>query len=289
MHGGGRAIDAELRARGETPRFVDGLRVTDAAALDTVVAVLAGRNNTALVAAIGAAGARAVGLTGADGGIGRSRAGGHVRRRSAGSRSISGWSVSPTATDVALLHDLLRLGYIPGGREHRCRRVGHAAERERRYARRAPGGGASGRRLIVAGATAGVLDGRARRSRGSRPEAIDDMTASGTAHSGMVAKLAACRRALDGGVTDIAIVSGRGVTDFATATGTKIEPALPAGGQRVSSTREGTEWNGYDDSDRRHRDRERSPAAGVPPRIRSCSSAAADAGCSTRTAAATST
>ncbi len=53
VHGGGRAIDAELRASGEEPRFVDGLRVTDAAALDAVVCVLAGRNNTALVAAIG--------------------------------------------------------------------------------------------------------------------------------------------------------------------------------------------------------------------------------------------
>ena len=53
VHGGGRAIDAELRSRGEEPRFVDGLRVTDAAALDAVVCVLAGRNNTALVAAIG--------------------------------------------------------------------------------------------------------------------------------------------------------------------------------------------------------------------------------------------
>jgi len=52
VHGGGRAIDGELRARGEEPRFVDGLRVTDAAALDAVVCVLAGRNNTALVAAI---------------------------------------------------------------------------------------------------------------------------------------------------------------------------------------------------------------------------------------------
>ena len=73
VHGGGRAIDAELRARGESPRFVDGLRITDAAALDTVVSVLAGRTNTALVAAIGAAGGRAVGLTGADGRIGLSR------------------------------------------------------------------------------------------------------------------------------------------------------------------------------------------------------------------------
>ena len=46
----------------------------------------------------------------------------------------------------------------------------------------------------------------------------------------MIAKLAACRHALEGGVTDISIVSGRGVTDFSTAMGTKIEPAdAPAG------------------------------------------------------------
>ena len=45
---------------------MDGLRITDAATLDTVVAVLAGRINTRLVAALGAAGGRAVGLTGAD-------------------------------------------------------------------------------------------------------------------------------------------------------------------------------------------------------------------------------
>ena len=37
VHGGGRAIDAEIRARGNTPHFVDGLRVTDAAALDVVI------------------------------------------------------------------------------------------------------------------------------------------------------------------------------------------------------------------------------------------------------------
>jgi acetylglutamate kinase len=58
IHGGGRAIDAELRVRGIAPRFADGLRVTDRATLDSVLAVLAGRTNTALVAAIGAAGGR---------------------------------------------------------------------------------------------------------------------------------------------------------------------------------------------------------------------------------------
>ena len=59
VHGGGRAIDADLRARGKAPRFVDGLRITDDDTLDTVVAVLAGRINTAFVAALGARGRHA--------------------------------------------------------------------------------------------------------------------------------------------------------------------------------------------------------------------------------------
>ena len=60
IHGGGRAIDAELRARGVEPKFADGLRITDAETIEVVVSVLAGRNNTALVAAMNAAGCRAV-------------------------------------------------------------------------------------------------------------------------------------------------------------------------------------------------------------------------------------
>ena len=52
VHGGGRSIDAELKVRGLTPRFADGLRITDGATLDSVISVLAGRTNTVLVAAI---------------------------------------------------------------------------------------------------------------------------------------------------------------------------------------------------------------------------------------------
>src|SRR4030095_13643142 len=72
VHGGGRAIDADLKARGKAPQFVDGLRITDADTLETVVAVLAGRINTAFVAALWSQGVQAVGLTGADAGLGLS-------------------------------------------------------------------------------------------------------------------------------------------------------------------------------------------------------------------------
>jgi len=52
VHGGGRAIDAELDRRGIAPKKIDGLRVTDEATLEAVVSVLAGSANTDLVAAL---------------------------------------------------------------------------------------------------------------------------------------------------------------------------------------------------------------------------------------------
>src|SRR5688500_10857056 len=111
VHGGGRAIDAELRIRGLEPRFVDGLRVTDAAALATVVAVL-GRTKTAFVAAVQAAGARAVGLAGADGGSGLSRKA-ELFTTTAGDRIDLGLVGQPVDAPVTLLQDLIALGYVP--------------------------------------------------------------------------------------------------------------------------------------------------------------------------------
>jgi acetylglutamate kinase len=82
-------------------------------------------------------------------------------------------------------------------------------------------------RLIIAGATAGVLDA-AQSTIASLDEAgIDRMIADGTASAGMIAKLRACRDALTGGVSEIAIVAGRHSEGFLAAPGTRIV-ALPA-------------------------------------------------------------
>src|SRR4029077_19136071 len=73
VHGGGREIDAGLEAAGIEKRQVDGLRITDQATLEIVVAVLAGVVNTRLVAHLTRAGVGGVGLPGVDGGCGLSR------------------------------------------------------------------------------------------------------------------------------------------------------------------------------------------------------------------------
>jgi acetylglutamate kinase len=221
VHGGGRAIDAELRARGITPVFADGLRVTDAATLDSVVSVLAGRTNTALVAAIVARGGRAVGLTGADAGIGRAVRTGPLTTTK-GARVDLGLVGEPSGGDLALVSDLLRLDYIPV-----VAGVGLAADgtllnvnADTFAAHLAAALGAG--RLIVAGTTPGVLD----EGGATIPELTDTevtrLTASGAAHSGMLAKLGACRRALTGGVREVSIVAGRGVEDFDRAVGTRV-------------------------------------------------------------------
>ena len=66
VHGGGATISEWLARHGVPSRFERGLRVTDEATLDVVVAVLAGLVNKRLVAELQARGARATGLSGAD-------------------------------------------------------------------------------------------------------------------------------------------------------------------------------------------------------------------------------
>lgn len=225
VHGGGRAIDAELRARGEEPRFVDGLRVTDAAALDAVVCVLAGRNNTSLVAAVGALGGRAVGLTGADGFIGRATRVGAMTAVS-GERVDLGLVGQPDNPDVTLLRQLVALGYIAVIASVGLDTSGDLLNVNADTLAGHLAAALNARRLVIAGATKGVLAPDGQTIAYLTPEDIDRMTTTGAAHSGMIAKLAACRRALDGGVTEVGIVSGRGVSDFDVAEGTRI--GLPA-------------------------------------------------------------
>jgi acetylglutamate kinase len=211
VHGGGREIDAALATAGIEKQQVDGLRVTDARTLDVVVAVLAGAINTRLVAAIRKAGARPVGLTGADAAVA-------TMKRSAPIASVAGARVdlglvgSPINNgSPQLLTDLLERGYVPVVACIGATRDGQLlnVNADTLAAHLASGLGA--RRLVIAGGTSGVLD-----ESGQTIERLDSrgaarMIKAGTANKGMVAKLEACRAALRRGVGDVVIANGRDV------------------------------------------------------------------------------
>lgn len=232
VHGGGREIDAEMARRGLARHTVDGLRITDAATLDAVVAVVAGTVNTRLVAALAAAGVRAVGLTGADAAVVPAvEASSH---RAANGRIVElGLVGQPVGESMpALLEDLLACGYVPvvaclglgpGGQLLNVNADTFAAHLAQRC-------GAT--RLLIAGATAGVLDAGGRTIEVLDLGRLEALVADGTASAGMAAKLAACRDALLGGVAEVRIVDGRQPAGLPAAAGTRVVARAAAAAAR---------------------------------------------------------
>ena len=67
VHGGGAEISAWQKRMGMEPRFVNGLRVTDAPAMEIVKMVLTGKVGPDIVARINGMGGSAIGISGEDG------------------------------------------------------------------------------------------------------------------------------------------------------------------------------------------------------------------------------
>lgn len=102
VHGGGKRVSDWLGRLGVPTRFEDGLRVTDAPAMEVAAAVLRGTVSTELVAALRARGADAAGLSGVDGGL-------LTGRRVDG----KGYVARVTGVRRALLDAVLAAGCIP--------------------------------------------------------------------------------------------------------------------------------------------------------------------------------
>ncbi len=102
VHGGGARVPSWLERLGVPTRFEDGLRVTDAPALEVTSAVLRGALNVELVAALRARGCDAVGLSGVDGGL-------------LTGRRVPGKGLVATAAGVraGIIDTLLAAGHVP--------------------------------------------------------------------------------------------------------------------------------------------------------------------------------
>ena len=88
VHGGGPQINVMLKKLGREPKFVKGVRVTDASTMEIVERVLGGMINKEIVALINRHGGRAVGLTGKDGRLIQARRI-KSRRGSSGSSTVT--------------------------------------------------------------------------------------------------------------------------------------------------------------------------------------------------------
>ena len=237
VHGGGKEIDAALKAAGIEKRQVDGLRVTDEPTLQVVVSVLVGTVNTRLVAALTAAGIPAVGLTGADANCGLSDQAPPHQSAAGQIVDLGRVGLPSRLADMRLLTTLIGNGFVPViasigiGSDGRLFNVnadtmaGHLAAR------------LNARRLVIAGTTPGVLDAAGATMPALDAARIAELVSDGTATAGMIAKLRACEQALAAGVDDVVIVDGRDQTALESAASQAAPPrATVLSGSVVSRT-----------------------------------------------------
>jgi acetylglutamate kinase len=116
VHGGGPQIGAMLKRLNIESSFVDGLRVTNAAAMEVVEMVLSGTINKQIVAGINAAGGRAVGVSGKDGNMVVARKVGRTKiDPKTGERTTVdlGFVGEPEHVDAEVLRMILNSDLIP--------------------------------------------------------------------------------------------------------------------------------------------------------------------------------
>jgi len=202
VHGGGRLFTATLKRMGIESSFVAGLRVTNRDTRDVAVMVFAGLLNKRLASAISAEGAPAVGISAADASCFRAEP--MVHNEVEGSLGFVGYL---TGLNNSFIESLWRDNLIPVapclglGPDNELYNINadHMAAACAEYL------GAD--QLIYLTDVAGVLQGEKVISAIASDE-IEALVQNRTVSGGMILKLEAAKRALEGGVKGVHIVGG---------------------------------------------------------------------------------
>lgn len=204
VHGGGRLFTATLARMGIESKFVGGLRVTDREARDVAVMVFAGLLNKRVAAAISAEGQPSIGVSAADAQCFTAEP--MMHNEVEGGLGFVGYL---TGMNTGLIESLWSDGIVPVAP---CLGLGSDNElyninADHMAAACAEFLGAD--QLIYLTDVAGVLDGDRVLSAISCGE-IERLVQCRVVSGGMILKLEAAKRALEGGVRDVRIVGGGG-------------------------------------------------------------------------------
>jgi acetylglutamate kinase len=212
VHGGGPQIGAMLKRLGVESRFVDGLRVTDAETAKIAEMVLAGSINKEIVGWIGAAGGRAVGISGKDAGLVRAE---KVKRDAPDKlqgieRHVDlGFVGEPVGVDTRILKTLAADGIIPVIAPIAIGDDGHTYNINADTMAGAIAAALGASRLFMLTDIAGVMDKSGELLSDLTPVEIAELRADGTIYGGMIPKLETCVAAVEGGVDAAVILDGR--------------------------------------------------------------------------------
>ena len=202
VHGGGKLFTATLKRMAIESKFIGGLRVTDRETRDAAIMVFAGLLNKKVAAAISAEGQSAVGISAADSRCFLAEL--MVHNEVEGGLGYVGYL---TGLNLPFIESLWREGLLPVAP---CLGLGSDNELYNINADHMAAACAEflhADQLIYLTDVAGVLDGEKVLSAVSCQE-IDRLVQSRVISGGMVLKLEAAKRAIEGGVRQVRIVGG---------------------------------------------------------------------------------
>jgi len=198
VHGGGAALTRTLNQMGHESVFVDGLRVTDARTRDVAVMVLAGQSNKRVVAAIDAEGVPAAGLCGSDLGLLRA-----VKKCTGADLGFVG---EVCAVDWRWIDLLWSAGAVPVIASIAPDHEGELYNVNADEVAAACAIACAADSLVFLTDVEGVRDHRGNVIPRLPVSHIRDMVHAGAITGGMLPKLEACVRALDGDVSSVRIM-----------------------------------------------------------------------------------
>ena len=209
VHGGGPQIETALNRLGKKGQFIQGMRVTDEETMEVVEWVLAGEVQQDIVGLINAAGGKAVGLTGRDGGMIRARKLKLVDLEDATKEHDVGQVGEIEAIDPSVVKALQDDQFIPV-----ISPIGFGAQNES-YNINADLVASKlaeilkAEKLMLLTNIKGVLDKEGNLLTDLTARRIDELVADGTISGGMLPKIAGALDAAKSGVNAVHIVDGR--------------------------------------------------------------------------------
>jgi len=212
VHGGGPQIGAMLKKMNINSTFIDGLRVTDAAAVEIVEMVLTGSINKQIVSAINAAGGRAVGLSGKDGNlvVARKVAMTKTNPETGQKEAVDlGFVGEPEKINPEVLHTMMKSEIIPVIAPIGVGTKGETYNINADTVAGAVAGRLNAERLVLLTDVEGVLDKDKKLVPKLTVREARALIADGTISGGMIPKIQTAIDAVEAGVKAAVILDGR--------------------------------------------------------------------------------
>lgn len=211
VHGGGPMISATMEKMGKKPMFVQGQRVTDRETMDIVEMVLGGLVNKEIVSLINNHGGKAVGLSGKDAGLIKAKKKVLKKSSESGVEEIIdiGLVGEVTQVDPHIIRCLEKDGFIPVISPVAIGPKGETLNINADYIAASVASALKAEKLMLLTDVPGIMDKKGGIISTVTKRQTKKLFDDGTITGGMMPKVQACLRAIEGGVSKTHIIDGR--------------------------------------------------------------------------------